>query len=543
MMQHRRPAYRVARPIRALEATMARSNLALVARTDDVFDGARVKLEDLIEELAGKDAGRLRAHDLEDLVTGKGAEVVRELLQAALKLRALREERRESVTGEDGVERNHVRRGTTRPLMTTVGRVEVERFAYSARGSDARMPLDAELSLPKYIYSHKVCRRIAEYAAEMSFEKARRFSDTMGAPIPQRQAEELAARAATDFEAFYASRPSTPATTDDLLVLSFDGKGIVMRKEALREATRKAAEARKPRLDKRRSKGEPAHLKRMAEVGAIYDVEPFIRTRYDVVFELHKKGPKPAKPKPRAQNKRLWASVEREQLNVIVEGFQEALRRDPEKKRRWIVLVDGNPEQLDTVKRCARYMGVGITIVFDVIHVLEYLWKAGLCFNDEGSKELEEWVEERFLNILDGRVGDVAGGIKRSATKRGLEKAERKNADACARYLLNHKEYMRYDEALKAGFPIATGVIEGACRSVVRDRMDITGARWGLKGAEAILKLRSLKASGDFDAYWDFHLEQEHKRVHEARYAPGEAPTPKDEPVLRVIRGGSSTSS
>jgi hypothetical protein len=188
-------------------------------------------------------------------------------------------------------------------------------------------------------------------------------------------------------------------------------------------------------------------------------------------------------------------------------------------------------------------MKVDVTIVFDVIHVLEYLWKAGMCFHDEGTKGLEAWVEERFLNILEGRAGDVAGGIKRSATKRGLEASERKNADACARYLLNHKQYMRYDDALREGLPIATGVIEGACRSVVRDRMDITGARWGLKGAEAVLKLRSLKASDDFDAYWDFHLEQEHKRVHEARYAPGEAPTPSDEPSLRLIRGGSSPSS
>ena len=521
---------------------MARSSLAFAAEAD-VFEGARVKFEDLIDELSGKRASAMSANDLEDLVTGEGGEVLRELIQAALKLRALREQRRDSVVGEDGVERTHVRRGTTRPLMTTVGRVEVERFAYTARGADARMPLDAELSLPEHLYSYKVRRRIAEHAAEMSFEKARRFSDTMGQPIPQRQAEELAARAARDFEAFYASQPPTTSTSDNLLVLSFDGKGIVMRKEALREETRKAAEQRRPRLDKRRSKGEPAHLKRMAEVGAVYDVAPFVRSPYDVVYELHKKGPKPTTPRPRAQNKRLWASIEREKLDVIVEGFQEALRRDPEKKRRWVVLVDGNRDQLDIIKRCAKQIGIEITIVFDVIHVLEYLWKAGLCFHDEGTPELEKWVEERFLNVLDGRAGDVAGGIKRSATKRGLEKPARKNADACARYLLNHKQYMRYDAALKDGLPIATGVIEGACRSVVRDRMDITGARWGLKGAEAVLKLRSLKMSGDFDAYWTFHLAEEHRRVHEARYASGMAPNRSDEPALRLIRGGSSTSS
>lgn len=516
---------------------MAGSNLALAAAVD-FFEGARMKLEDMIEALRGPSGSKLTAGGIEDLVVDEGQELLRQLLQAALKARAADEERRESVTGEDGVERNHVR-SRTRSLMTTLGPVDVERLGYSARGSDSRMPLDAELSLPANLYSYKVRRRIAEYAAEVSYAKARRFSDSMGCPIPQRQTEELAARAARDFEAFYKSRPTTPTTMDDLLVLSFDGKGVVMRKDALRPATKKAAEKRQPRLDKRRSKGEPANLKRMAQVGAVYEVAPFPRTAADVVFELHKRGPKPATPRPRAQNKRVWASVERDAVEVILEGFQEALRRDPEKRRCWVVLVDGGPDQLDSVERCAKQMGVEVAIVLDVIHVLEYLWKAGLDFNAEGSKELEAWVEERFLHILDGRASDVAGGLHRSATKRGLSSSERKNADACARYLLNHTKYLKYDLALKAGLPIATGVIEGACRSLVRDRMEITGARWGVKGAEAVLKLRAVTASGDFDDYWEYHLEQEHSRVHQSRYAAEEKPTSR----LRLVKPGSTSSS
>lgn len=96
-----------------------------------------------------------------------------------------------------------------------------------------------------------------------------------------------------------------------------------------------------------------------------------------------------------------------------------------------------------------------------------------------------------MLRILEGHASDVAAGIRRSATKRELE--NRKAADECAQYLLNHKAYLRYDECLDAGFPIATDVIEGACRHVVKDRMDLTGARWSLGGAEAILRLRSLR--------------------------------------------------
>jgi hypothetical protein len=130
--------------------------------------------------------------------------------------------------------------------MTTVGSVDVERLADSARGSDSRMPLDAELSLTEHLYSYKVRRRIAEYAAEVRSAKARRCSDSMGCPIPQRRTEELAARAARDVDAFCTSRPTTPTTMEDLFVLSFDGKGVVMRADALRPATKKAAEKRVP---------------------------------------------------------------------------------------------------------------------------------------------------------------------------------------------------------------------------------------------------------------------------------------------------------
>ena len=114
--------------------------------------------------------------------------------------------------------------------------------------------------------------------------------------------------------------------------------------------------------------------------------------------------------------------------------------------------------------------------------------------------------------------------IRRAATTDGLDPPKRAGADACATYLINKEPYLDYPTALHNGWPIATGVIEGACRHLVKDRMDITGARWGLPGAEAILKLRALRSNGDFDAYWRYHLAQERRRVHESRYANGHIP-------------------
>ena len=153
-----------------------------------------------------------------------------------------------------------------------------------------------------------------------------------------------------------------------------------------------------------------------------------------------------------------------------------------------------------------------------MIHVLEYCWKAAWSFFDKGEPAAEEWVADQARKILHGKPAQVAAGIRRRATAYGYSPAERAGADECARYLENKQDYLGYATALAKGWPIATGIIEGACRHIVKDRMDITGARWGLEGAEAILKLRALIATGDFDAYWRFHLRREHERIHHAKY-------------------------
>src|SRR5664280_2546561 len=160
-----------------------------------------------------------------------------------------------------------------------------------------------------------------------------------------------------------------------------------------------------------------------------------------------------------------------------------------------------------------------VTIVIDFIHVLEYIWKAAWCFHREGDPAAEEWVRHHARAVLDGKATRVAGAIRRAATIAGLHDAQRAGADACAVYLTNKAHYLDYPTALASGWPIATGVIEGACRHLVKDRMDLTGARWGLPGAEAILKLRAIASNGDFDDYWRHHLAQERHRVHETRYA------------------------
>ena len=181
-------------------------------------------------------------------------------------------------------------------------------------------------------------------------------------------------------------------------------------------------------------------------------------------------------------------------------------------------MVDGEENQLSYIHKQLASCNLEATIVLDFIHVLEYLWKASYCFHEAGSEKAEQWVAEKALQILRGKSAEVGAGMRRSATRQNLSQANRKAVDRCADYLKNNRPYLKYNEYLSAGYPIASGVIEGACRHLINDRMSITGARWGLKTAEAILKLRSLRSSGDLEDYWEFHKQQEWKRNHAAQY-------------------------
>lgn len=499
------------------------AGLASFEKSANLFEG-------MVKKLSGDDVVGLRHDALEALVAGEGRNLLQQLVQDHVALRHEREEQLESAEGSDGVARNHVRE-RTRKLVTLFGEIEVDRLAYGQRDTTSVMPLDAQLNLPADSFSFGVRKRACLSVTTGSFDIATDFLQRDGIRIEKRQVEELAQRGAVDFDAYYAVRdqlaagePPPSPEEPTFLILSTDAKGIVMIPEALRADTKKKAAASVHKLETRLSKGEQANRKRMAQVAAVYDVKPHVRRIEDIVLLTRRVPDDKRPPPPRATNKRVWASVEKSALAVIVEAFEEAKRRDPNFSRPWAVLVDGSVDQLDSVKRTARAMGVEPTIVCDLIHVLQYLWKAGHCFERESSPELEKYVLDRLYAVLDGKAVDVAAGMRRSATLRKLRGKKRTTVDEAADYLLNHKEHLDYPSYMKRGLPISTGVIEGAVRHLVNDRMDITGARWGLNGAEAILRLRALYASGDFDEYWEFHMEQEHLRNHGSRYANNTPP-------------------
>jgi hypothetical protein len=487
------------------------------AAGDDPFAGSRARFDQIASWLDGE-AGGLEHGELEEQLGSRARELTRQLYQDHLDLRAAREQRLPQVTGADGIARTRAEHGHARALATVAGEVTVSRIAYRAPGAGNLHPADAALNLPEEKHAHGLRRLAAIEAARGSFAQAgAAVTRATGVAVGKRQIEQLAVRGAADIDAFYARRRPGPRDEGVLLALSFDGKGVVMRPGALREATARKAAAAARKLATRLSPGEKNGRKRMAEIAVVYDAVPVQRTAADIITPPGQDGP-PRAPGPKADGKWLTASLTGDIPAVVAAGFDEAARRDPAGERTWIALVDGNNPQIEAITAEASRRHVTVPVLIDFIHVLEYVWKAAWSFFEHADPAAEEWVAGQALKILDGKAAQVAAGIRRRASTFGYSPAERAGADECARYLTAKRPYLDYPAALASGWPIATGVVEGAARWLVKDRMDITGARWGLQGAEAVLKLRALIGCGDFDAYWAFHLRQEHKRVHQARY-------------------------
>lgn len=478
---------------------------------------------EMIKAFLSGEAHAMEHSELERLLDEKGRELMRLLLQEHLNQR-----RPGETTGPVRDREGETRTAATehtRSVESIFGTLELTRAGYPSEGKDSLHPLDATLNLPDEKYSLEVRRRVAIEAAKDSFDEGVKTLETYtGAHVPKRQFEELTIRAAQDFEAFYADRQSRACEDPgqgSVLVLSVDGKGIVMLPEDLRESTRKAVAERNDAFTARLGRGRRMNAKRMASVASIYTAERSVRTPEQILPE---QKPQNAAKRPQPENKRVWASLERSPEEVITAMFEEALHRDPERQKYWVALVDGNEIQINLLLRLAKERNLVVPIVVDFIHVAEYVWEAAKALVPGDQMQQDRWVRDHLLEILRGKASTVAAGMRRSATFREMKAEERKPIDDCADYLLKYAGFLNYHEMLAVGAPIATGVIEGACGYLVEARMNRSGARWSLTGAEAVLRLRALRASGDFDAYWKFHERQEYQRNHAAKYADQHVP-------------------
>jgi hypothetical protein len=419
----------------------------------------------------------------------------------------------EAAAAEQEVNHTHRRQQPCR-LTTQFGDVRIERMAYHAPGHESLRPLDHIVSLPAHTLSYEMQRSLVRLCVHNSFDEAKdTLCDFTGVGISKDTAETIAREAAVDFEPFYQQRAlPPPENTSAILVGSVDGKGIPMVKEE------KAAPV------VRLKRGEKPNKKRMATVATVYTVSPRMRTPEDVVaslFEPERKALQkedgnqdtPSPPHQKPEHKRVWASLRLTKVQIIEALQKEMHDRDPENKKQHVVLTDGERAlQKGVIEHLPN-----AELILDLLHVLERLWTMGHAFHGEGTPEAQEWVRKHLLELLHGKVSQVVKGARQSATKRKIKGQKLDVIETACNYLYANRERMQYDKYLAHGFPIASGAIEGACKHLVKDRMERSGMRWKEPTAEAILQLRALVLSGHFEEYWKFHIQQEQDRLYGSR--------------------------
>jgi hypothetical protein len=266
----------------------------------------------------------------------------------------------------------------------------------------------------------------------------------------------------------------------------------------------------------RRKKGEKANKKRMACVGSVYSIEPFVRSAADVVDEVMRKEAGEKRPVPQHKEVRaeLTRPIDGQEVNGkdrIFAWFQQQVEaRNPQGDKPVVCVMDG---ERALWKMLANYLP-GIIGILDIFHVLERLWQAAHCFCAEGSDEAQALVSRRLEKILEGKVGYVIGGLRQMACKQKLKGAKLRQLEAAIGYLHNNRRFMHYDEYLAAGYPIGSGVAEGACRHLVKDRMERTGMRWQVPTAQAMLDLRAVHVSEQWEAFQSYRVEAESRRLY-----------------------------
>jgi len=399
----------------------------------------------------------------------------------------------------------------TRPYKSVFGALTIERYVYGSREGQkiAAVPLDQRLGLPASDFSYLLedwCQRLC--IKEAFGETKQSLEALLGLSMGVRTLEAMNQRVAEFSDGFRDQQAPPPADEEAaILVVTADGKGVPMRRP-LEERVRG---------HHRRTKGEKANKKQMSYVGAVYTIAPFKRTTKDVLDEVFRR--EKAKDRPRPQHKRVRVEMTQLLENEQVQNGKETLfalmsddvvRRNRGHDRPLVCLLDG--ERALWEKR-QEYFPHAIGVL-DLYHVMEKLWLAAHAWHGEGSDAAETFVTARLQLLLEGKVAQVIAGLRRRLQTHGLSKEKKRTVQNVIRYFKNNREHMRYDEYMAAGYPIGSGVVEGACRHVVKDRLEQSGMRWTVAGAQALLDTRSLYLNGDWDEFMTYRIETEQAQLY-----------------------------
>lgn len=403
-----------------------------------------------------------------------------------------------------------------RNYRSIFGDFELLRTVYGSREKQKieLVPLDQRLALPESDYSHVLQDWGQMLGVETSFAKAKELLENiLSVKIPVDSLERTNRAMAGDVPSFRESRPAPlPKEEGPILVVTADNKGIPMRRPAGQSPA-----------GMRRKKGEKANKKQMATVGCVYTVDRNHRTPEEVVAALFREQSDRSpdqKAAPRAKQKRICSCLSmgdrRGQDEVFAWMADEAGHR-LDHAQEVVCLMDGQDSLWKDQQRYLNFEDKDKVEILDLLHVTSRVWQAAHLFHREGSQEAAAFAKARIQAILEGKVGYVIGGLRQMATKRCLAKSKVDKLETICGYFHKNKHRMRYDVYLAKGYPIASGVIEGACRYVIKDRMERAGMRWTVEGAQAMLDLRTTYVNDQWEEFQTYRIEREIQRLHPHR--------------------------
>jgi hypothetical protein len=489
----------------------------MIIEVEDRLCKVAKQFVEVLKRLERAAASGEAVHEIEETAWFGLIEVGREMIVAHIKQQ---EEAlpRPKLIEQQGKKLRRLPKRRMRLYVSAFGPTHFRRDVYATRETQRQevVPLDAKLGMPQGNMSYLLQKWSGTKCVKESYQQSRAtLLEILGFAPSVNCLEDMVARAADHGEVYFDEQEPVDSTTEEeILVATSDCKGVPMRRiDAPR--TKRGDDLSRPKR-KRLKKGEKNGQKRMACVGGVYSVSPFRRTAEEVLDEILRQQKQQQRPKPK--NKRLRAVLTRDVDGKKVNGkdvvfdwlAKEVRQRDPQESRTVVAIMDGETKLRDLQERkLSRAIGI-----LDIWHVTEYLWKLAHRFHSEGSDEAEVFVETYLRGLLEGRVRRVIGGIRQMATKRRLPKRRREKVDQYLNYFTQRCEYMKYDEYLAAGYPIGSGVVEGACRHLVKDRMEQSGMRWRIEGAQAILNLRAIYVNDNWDAFHAARIQAEQQKLY-----------------------------
>lgn len=487
--------------------------------TEQIVQEIRAGFESMM--LLVQDGKKARADEIERDVFRQVLDLGGQLMQLFF---ALRSEAclRTPITLEDGTELPYWC-DKQRIYYSIFGKLQVMRPYFYAADKGSASPLDEELSLGADCYSD-LLRELVEYlGADVTYEKTSGFFQrVLGHSMSTYTVQKLMADDAADVEAYYQQKPAPePSNEAAILVAQADGKGVPMVRETPVEAM------------VRLSKGQKRAKKKEAVVTTAYSIAPHIRTPEQVVASFfgqdEASDPLPSQ-RSKPQNKQIWATLDGKDAALQRLAQLLALRDGAHIQAR-IALTDG----CEALQQRVQHYLPEFTLILDFIHANEYLWKAANSLFGEQAPQRNPWVEQQTLAILSGQTEQVIADLRALAQQTQCTKVQREALETAANYFQRNLSFMRYHDYLAHGWPIASGVIEGACRHLVKDRCELSGMRWSQSGAEHLLRLRAVAENGDWDHYHQFRKQQRHQRLYNS--SSQHHRTPEEQALARSSSG------